>query len=314
MDAYLVTGGAGFIGSHIIRHLTGTGQRVRVLDNFSTGKKENLQGIDGHLEVIEGDIRNLEDVRAAVKGIDYILHLAAQVSVPVSMEDPATTYDINLKGTCNILEAAHAAGVKRLVFSSSCAVYGNTTDLPIKESSPVRPISPYASSKYEAEEYCRYFYEEFGFETVSLRYFNVFGPGQSPDSAYAAVIPKFASAITTGRQPVIYGDGEQTRDFVYVENVVKANLLACKCDAAIGRVFNIGSGIETSLNELLHTMANIAGRSVNPHYAEQRSGDIKNSVGDISLAREVLGFECATDLKTGLRHTMDSFTVLAQIT
>lgn len=312
MSIYLVTGGAGFIGSHIVRYLTSAGQKVRALDNFSTGSRSNIADIPGSLEVIEGDIRDWDVVRKAIGGVDYVLHLAAQISVPASVDDPATTDEINSRGCLNVLMAARDADVKRFVLSSSCAVYGDNTAFPLKESYAPAPMSPYAVTKLAGEYYCANFHSLYGLPTVALRYFNVFGPGQRPDSQYAAVIPKFCDAVATERAPTVFGDGEQTRDFVYVGNVVQANLLACRSDAAVGKVVNIGSGTRTSLNQLLQTLARIAGKEISANYASPRQGDIRHSVGDISLARELLGYKCSVGLEDGLRGTYEYFTSSAR--
>jgi UDP-glucose 4-epimerase len=310
MSTFLVTGGAGFIGSHIVQHLDRDGHRVRVLDNISTGKRENLLKASEQVEIIEDDVCNVSAVRKAVKDVDYIIHLAAQVSVPLSIDDPATTEEINSQGTLNVLMAARDENVKRFVLASSCAVYGDNPNLPLHEDLRPAPLSPYAITKLAGEHYCQVFHGLYGLPTVALRFLNVFGPGQSSNSAYAAAIPKFFEAITNGHQPTVYGDGEQTRDFIYVENIVKANMLACTCKDAVGQVINIGSGIETSLNQLLKTIGKIAGYEAKPIYAPPRQGDIRNSVGDVTLARKLLGFECRIDLEEGLRKTWEYFTSL----
>lgn len=303
MSIYLVTGGAGFIGSHIVRYLQETGQTIRVLDNFSTGSRDN---IPAGVEVIEGDVRDVYVVRHAVRDTDYVLHLAAQISVPLSIENPLATEEVNSLGTLNVLMAARDVGTKRFVLSSSCAVYGDNPNLPLNENYSPSPMSPYAIAKLSGEYYCKVFTDLYDLPTVVLRYFNVFGPGQRPDSQYAAVIPKFVDAIAAGRTPTIFGDGEQTRDFVYVENVVGANMLACHSEAAIGRVINIGSGIATSLNQLLSALGSIAGRQVSANYEPPRTGDIKYSVGDISHARQFLGYEDSIGLREGLRRTYEA--------
>jgi len=307
METYVVTGGAGFIGSHLVRHLAELGEKVRVLDNFSTGSLESLSGVSGDLEVIAGDVRDAEGVRACVRDASCVIHLAAQISVPLSVERPAETDEINTRGTLNVLAAARDAGAKRFVLASSCAVYGDCPALPLREDCPPQPLSPYAVTKLAGEHYARVFHELYGFPTVSLRYFNVFGPGQRPDSPYAAVIPRFAQAVAAGRPPTVYGDGEQTRDFVHVANVVEANMLACRSDRAVGRAINIGSGSETSLNQLLEALGRIVGRSVSATHEPARPGDIRHSAGDISLARELLGYDCKVGLDEGLKRTYEYF-------
>jgi nucleoside-diphosphate-sugar epimerase len=304
MATYLITGGAGFIGSHIVKHLIEARHRVRVLDNFCTGSRES---IPEQVDVIEDDIRNAKAVHAAARGVDYVLHLAAQISVPLSIDDPVSTDEINSRGTLNVLMAAKSAGAKRFVLSSSCAVYGDNPNLPLSEDCLPAPLSPYAITKLAGEHYCRAFHHIYGMPTVALRYLNVFGPGQRPDSQYAAVIPKFIDAIVNDRIPTIYGDGEQTRDFVYVDNIVQANLLACQSDKAVGRVINVASGVETSLNQLLEILSRIAGRDTKANYAPERAGDIRNSVGDPTLAKELLSFQCEIGLEEGLKRTFLSF-------
>lgn len=307
MAVYTVTGGAGFIGSHIVKRLAGEGHTVRVLDNFSTGKKKNLEGLPESVAIIEGDIRNRKTVYSAVQGADYVLHLAAQISVPVSVEDPIMNEEVNSSGTLNALLAARDNKVKRFVLSSSCAIYGDNRDLPLKETSLPSPLSPYAITKLAGEHYCKAFHELYGLPTVALRYMNVFGPGQRPDSAYAAVIPKFTHAIVNGLTPTVHGDGEQTRDFVFVENVVDANLFACRSDEAAGQVMNIGSGVEISLNRLLGMLEGLIGQKVSASYGPPRPGDIVRSVGDISLAGKLMGFECRIDFEEGLKRTYKYF-------
>ncbi len=242
MSLYLVTGGAGFIGSNIVERLVRQGERVRVLDNLSTGKRENLVSWLDRLELIEGDIRDVETVHGAMAGVDYVLHQAALPSVPRSVADPLASHQVNATGTLNVLPAARDAGVKRLVYASSSSVYGDSPTLPKQEEMPTNPISPYAVSKLAGENYCRVFFRVYGLETVCLRYFNVFGPRQDPTSQYAAVIPRFITAMLDGRRPVIYGDGRQSRDFTYIENVVEANLLACQAKDVAGEVLNIACG------------------------------------------------------------------------
>jgi len=312
MAVYLVTGGAGFIGSHIVDELARRGERVRVLDNFSSGHRENLEpalrnpGAD--VEVIEGDIRDREAVRQAVNGADYVLHHAAMVSVPGSVADPLTTNEVNVTGTLNVLQAvreAHGAGVKRLVFASSSAVYGNDLTVPKREEMPLAPLSPYAASKASGEMYCRVFYEMYGLPTVALRYFNVFGPRQDPASQYAAVIPRFITALLCHERPTIYGDGAQSRDFIYVANVVQANLLACEKDHAVGQVMNVACGERCTLLDLYRDLAELTGTTLQPIFAPARAGDVKHSVAAVNRLAQLLDYAPAVDRKEGLRRTME---------
>lgn len=306
---FLVTGGAGFIGSNIVKELLLREEQVRVLDNFSTGRRSNLSDFkdNPNLEVIEGDIRSFHIVRQAVKGVDFILHQGALPSVPRSVNDPITSNDVNISGTLNILEAAKEYGVKRVVFASSSSVYGNNPTLPKEEGMPVSPLSPYAVTKYAAERYCQLFYQIYGLETVALRYFNVFGPRQDPTSQYSAVIPKFINMIMNDQQPVIYGDGTQSRDFTFVENNVMANILACTAPLAAGEVFNIACGERFTLIDLVNGINKILGKNIEPVFKEQRAGDVKHSMADITKAKEKLGFQVKVDFYTGLEKTVEYF-------
>jgi len=302
---YLVTGGAGFIGSHIVEELVRRGETVRVLDNFITGKRENIAAFRDLIELIEGDIRDLKTCRQALEGVDYVLHQAALPSVPRSVEDPLLTNEINVKGTLNLLFASHEAKVKRFVFASSSSVYGDDPNLPKKEGSEGVPLSPYAVSKFVGEKYGQVFNEIYGLKTISLRYFNIFGPRQDPFSQYAAAIPLFITKILADESPEIFGDGEQSRDFTYVTNVVEANLRAVEAPAeASGGVFNIACGERTTVNALAREINKLAGSSREPIYAEPRPGDIKHSFADISKARKVLGFEPAVSFRQGLKKTV----------
>ena len=298
----LVTGGAGFIGAHLVHRLVDVGARVRVLDLFTTGRRENLADLLDRVELIEGDICDLQLARQAVAGVEYVLHLAALVSVPESIERPERNFAVNLGGTHNVLLAARDAGVRRLVFSSSCAVYGDHA-APHHEGLAPRALSPYAAAKLAGEQLCRAFSHAYGLPTVCLRYFNVFGPGQNPQGGYAAAIPQFITALLEGRRPTIFGDGQQSRDFVHVENVVDANLLACSATAAVGKVFNVGSGQETSLLDVLHILGSLAGRAANPLFHAPRQGDIRRSYGDIARAAALLGYQPTVSLAAGLRET-----------
>jgi nucleoside-diphosphate-sugar epimerase len=304
MPNHLVTGGAGFIGSNVVTELIHRGHRVRVLDNFSTGRRENLAQVRDRIDLIEGDLRDPAAVRRAVTDVRYVLHLGALPSVPLSMEDPLSTNAVNVTGTLNLLQAAEEAGVERLVFSSSCAVYGDSPVLPKTESMIPAPKSPYAASKLAGEHYCQAFSEAFGLETVSLRYFNVFGPRQDPTSQYAAVIPNFVTALLRGERPTIFGDGKQSRDFVYVANVVEANLLAAEAPAAAGRVLNIAAGRRYTLLDLVDVLNDLLGTDIAPVHGPPRPGDVRHSVADITAAREVLGYEPQVSFREGLERTV----------
>lgn len=307
MSKYLVTGGAGFIGSNIAESLVYRGEYVRVLDNFATGKLQNLVGLDGRIEFIEGDIRDLEQVREAVKGMDYVLHQAALPSVTRSIKDPITTNAVNITGTLNVLVAARDAKVKRVIYAASSSVYGDTPTLPKREDMPAKPISPYGISKYVGEQYCQIFTELYGLETVSLRYFNIFGPRQDPHSPYSGVISIFIKAFLNSAPPKIYGDGEQSRDFTFVANAVHANLLACDAEGASGQVFNIACGRRTTINELAWVTKELLDSDVEPVHVAQRPGDILHSLADISKAQNILGYEPKVDLTVGLMKTIDWF-------
>jgi UDP-glucose 4-epimerase len=303
MTSTLITGGAGFIGSHLAAALLKRGQHVRVLDNFSTGRASNLAHLAG-VDVITGDVRDEALVNALVREADYVLHLAAVVSVPQSMSDPALTNAVNVEGTLNLLNAARQFGLKRLVLSSSCAVYGDNDDLPLKESSQTRPLSPYAATKLIGEVYCQTYQHAYGVPTVCLRYFNVYGPRQDPNGPYAAAIPKFIQRLTNQQAPIIYGDGKQTRDFVYVDDIVRANLLACEQEGAIGQVFNITTGRGVSLLELMEELSDLLGVQIQPEFQAERAGDIKHSRGDGSLIAQTLLFAPAITLREGLRNLL----------
>ncbi len=300
MATYLVTGGAGFIGSNIAGELVTRGEKVRVLDNLATGKRENIAGIEKDIRLFEQDIRDLEAIRPAFEDVDYVLHQAALPSVPRSVKDPVSTTAANINGTLHVLLAARDAGVKRVVYASSSSVYGKNPDLPKHESMRPEPISPYAASKLTGESYAAAFYEVYGLETVSLRYFNVFGPHQDPTSQYAAVIPIFVSCLLEGKRPVIFGDGEQSRDFSYVANVVQANLCATQAPGGAGQVFNIACGERSTVSELVCYLNELLGTDIEPEYSTERAGDVKHSLADISAAREVLGYEPQIDFREGL--------------
>ncbi len=303
----LVTGGAGFIGSHIVRAVLEEGSVVKVIDNLITGKRENLKEVERDIEFMEGDIRNPVDCSKACHDVEVVYHLAALGSVPRSVEDPFTSNEVNVTGTLNILIGARNEGVRRVVFSSSSSVYGNTPSQRKHEGIKPNPLSPYAASKLAGEAYCSVFNRNYDIETVVLRYFNVYGPRQDPNSQYAAVIPRFITALEKGESPVIYGDGEQTRDFTYVQNVVNANLLASKSKAAIGHVMNIACGDEISVNRLLNGIAMRMQCTANPVHLPERAGDIKHSCADIQIAREILNYEPSVTFEIGLDKTVESF-------
>lgn len=305
---YLVTGGAGFIGSNIVAELLKQGQEVVVLDNFATGKRENiLPYVKNPLfTMIEGDIRSFHIVRSAVKGVDYILHQGALPSVPRSINDPITTNDVNVLGMLNILEAAKEFGVKRVVLASSSSIYGDSETLPKVEDMRVNPMSPYALTKYAQERYCQVFYKLYGLETVALRYFNVFGPNQDPTSQYSAVIPKFIRLIKNDKEPVIYGDGTQSRDFTYVENNVWANIQACTAEKAPGEVINVACGERYTLIELVQMINKILGKNIEPKFAPDRAGDVKHSQAGIEKAKEILGYKVRVSFEEGLERTVPS--------
>jgi nucleoside-diphosphate-sugar epimerase len=302
--AALITGGAGFIGSHLAAALIGEGTRVRVLDDLSTGRRENLAGLAGDHELVEEDVRDRGAVRRAVRGVQAVFHLAAEVSVPRSVEDPGRCYGINTLGTVNLLEACREEGVERIVFSSSCAVYGDEPTLPKVEDMLPEPLSPYASSKVTGEHLMRIFSRLHGLHAVSLRYFNVYGPRQDPSSEYAAVIPKFVERMTRGAPPVVFGDGRQTRDFVFVEDVVRANLAAARTPEASGGVFNVGSGRSVDLLALIGELLAVLGRRAEPVFEAPRAGDVPRSSADVSRAARVLGWRAETNLREGLARTV----------
>ncbi len=307
MACFLVTGGAGFIGSHIVRQLLARGDEVRVLDDFSTGKRENISEIRDQISLYEADISDLEAMRPVFDGVDYVLHQAAIPSVPRSVNDPMRSHNANCTGTLNVLIAARDAGVKRVVQASSSSVYGSNPDLPKVETMRPMPISPYAATKLTQEAYAGAFYASYGLETLSLRYFNVFGPRQDPTSQYAAVIPIFCTRILAGERPVVYGDGEQSRDFTYVENVVQANIKAALADGGAGHAFNIACGERLSLNQLLAKLNELLGTGIEPIYEEPRVGDVKHSLADISAARDAFGYEPEVGPEEGLRRTAEFF-------
>jgi nucleoside-diphosphate-sugar epimerase len=304
MAQYLVTGGAGFIGSHLSEELVRRGHRVRVADSLITGKRENLAHISG-VDFLEGDLADLDVARRAVEGCEFVLHQAAIPSVPRSVADPLTSNRANVDGTLNVLVASRDAGVKRLVFAASSSAYGDTPTLPKHEKMATNPLSPYALQKVIGEEYLRMFTRLYGLETVATRYFNVFGPRQDPNSPYSGVISVFATALLENRPPTIFGDGTQTRDFTYIANVVDGVLRACEAPGASGEVINVATGGRISLNQLFEEMRKMVGGTVSPIYAEGRKGDVRDSQADITKARELLGYEPIVSFEEGLKKTVD---------
>lgn len=307
MPTYLVTGGAGFIGSHLAAALVARGQTVRIVDNLITGHRRNLDAIGGTVEFVEGDLSDLSVAQRAVAGVDYVLHQAAIPSVPRSVNDPITSNRSNIDATLHVLVAARDAGVRRVVYAASSSAYGDTPTLPKHETMPPRPLSPYALQKLVGEEYARLFTQLYGLETVAIRYFNVFGPRQDPSSPYSGVISRFLQALVAGDRPTIFGDGEQTRDFTYVDNVVDGVLRACEAPDASGVVLNVAMGERITLNDLLARLIALTGTSVEPIFAEPRAGDVRDSLADISRARELLGYSPLVTLDEGLRRTLDWF-------
>ncbi|HBG28793.1 MAG: Vi polysaccharide biosynthesis protein VipB/TviC [Planctomycetes bacterium GWF2_41_51] len=306
MALSLVTGGAGFIGSNMVRFLLDKGQNVRVLDNFETGKRENLAEISDSIEVIEGDIRDLSVVQRAVKGAEVIYHLAALGSVPRSMKDPATTHDVNVNGTFNVLLAARDANVKRIVFASSSSVYGQSPVLPQHEDLPLAPISPYGATKAIGEIYFRSFYATYGLQSVCLRYYNVFGPRQDPTSQYAAAIPLFVSALMRDKSPNIFDDGEQSRGFTYIENVMQANWLAANAKETHGEAANISTSNAVTVNTVVQTISKLLGKeNIKPVYLPPRRGDIKHSLADVKKAKELIGYEPFVSFEQGIAKAID---------
>jgi UDP-glucose 4-epimerase len=303
----LVTGGTGFIGSNLVRALLDRGDSVRILDNLSTGYRANLAGLEGDVELVEGELRSYERVHNAVRGVEVVFHQGALPSVPRSVQDPLTTGAVNVEGTLNVLLAARDEGVRRVIFASSSSVYGNSGTLPRVESAAVDPIAPYAVAKLAAERYCVSFSRVYTIETVALRYFNVFGPRQDPTSQYAAVVPRFIDAIAAGRPISIYGDGTQSRDFTYVANVVQANLLAADTEGVSGAVLNVATGSPVTVNDLAHTIGRLLERPVEIQYLPMRAGDVKHSWADLAEARRLLGYEAAVGLEEGLQRTAEFF-------
>ena len=302
----LVTGGGGFIGSHLAARLASLGHSVRILDNFATGRRSNVLALGGEIELVEGDIQSYERVHNAVAGCEVVFHQAALPSVPRSVADPLTSNATNVTGTLNVLLAARDAGVRRVIFASSSSVYGAAKELPKREDMAPLPVSPYAVAKLACEGYCRSFGEVYGLETVALRYFNVFGPNQDPRSQYAAVVPNFITAVLTNQPPTIFGDGEQSRDFTYVENVVEANMLAMDADVAPGRVYNVACGQAVTLNQLFAELRELVDSDLEPVYAPPRAGDVRHSLADLTRTRQDLGYEPSVELREGLSRSVKS--------
>jgi nucleoside-diphosphate-sugar epimerase len=309
MEKMAVTGGAGFIGSNLTEHLISMGYSVVVIDNLSTGRKQNLSGwtenSGDRFQFLQADINDTDQLRHTFSGVTYVFHLAAIPSVARSVENPAATQAANINGTLSVLTAARDAGVRRVIAASSSSIYGDEPNLPKVENRIGRSLSPYALSKFVTEEYCRLFYQLYGLEAVSLRYFNVFGPRQNPKSEYAAVIPLFSTLLLAGKPPVVFGDGEQSRDFTFVSNVIDANWKAATTPGVAGEAFNIGCGGQTSLNQLIEQMNGILGCQIKPKYEAARKGDVRHSAADISKAAKMLGYVPAVSLETGLRHVLD---------
>jgi len=304
---YLVTGGAGFIGSHIVEELVTKGEQVRVIDNLSTGRRENLEHLMGAIAFIEGDLRDPETAATAVKGVDVVMHEAALPSVPHSIKDPQGSTENNLTATLHLLLAARDAGVKRVIYASSSAVYGDSPTLPKREDLLPAPLSPYAASKLAGEYYCQVFHQVYGLETVCLRYFNVFGPRQDPLSEYAAVVPRFITRALSKKPLVVYGDGEQSRDFLFVANIVQANLLACEAEGVAGEQFNVGCGEHISLNQLIEELQVIFTDDLKVEYTAPRPGDVKHSLAGIEKAHNLMGYEATVPFDEGLCRTVEWF-------
>jgi UDP-glucose 4-epimerase len=307
MARFLITGGAGFIGSNLARRLLSMGEEVVILDDLSTGKMENLEDISGRTKMVVGDICDIAKVREAMAGVNYVFHHAAVVSVPRSVDDPVRTNEVNVDGTLNCLEVAREVGARRFVYAASSSAYGDSEELPKHEDMKPHPLSPYGVSKLVGEMYCRVFYEVYGLPTVSLRYFNIFGPYQDPHSQYAAVVPIFIAKLLSDQSPLIFGDGEQSRDFTYIDNAIQANLLAVRSDKADGKVINVACGARYTLNELVESLKTLIGSKADPTYVEPRAGDIKHSMGDISTAHDLLGYVPEVSFEDGLQRTVDWF-------
>ncbi|MCP4569275.1 MAG: SDR family oxidoreductase [FCB group bacterium] len=304
---YLITGGAGFIGSNLALEILKRGDQVRIIDNFATGRMINIEPILDQVELIDGDLRDIWTVAEAVEGIDYVLHQAALPSVSRSVNNPLTSNAVNITGTLNVLESARQAGVKRVVYACSSSVYGESETLPKVETMPSAPLSPYAVTKLAGEEYAKVYHRLYGLETVGLRYFNIFGPRQDPGSQYSAVIPLFIKALMGNRQPVVFGDGEQSRDFTFIGNAVSANLKACTAPDAAGKSYNVACGERFTLNQTLDMLGEIIGKKSKAKYVDPRPGDIKHSLADIEAAKKDLGYSVDYDFRVGLKETVNWF-------
>jgi nucleoside-diphosphate-sugar epimerase len=303
----LVTGGGGFIGSHLAAHLAELGHDLRILDNFASGQRSNMLAMPDDVELIEGDIQSYERAHNAVTGCDIVFHQAALPSVPRSVQDPLTSNATNITGTLNVLLAARDAGVRRVIFASSSSIYGSSPQMPKREDVMPLPISPYAAAKVACEGYCRSFAEVYGLETVALRYFNVFGPRQDPRSEYAAAVPKFINELMAGERPTVFGDGEQSRDFAYVQNIIEANVLAMDAQGVAGQVFNVACGEAVTINRLLEELRALLDTDIEAEYVAPRPGDVRHSLADISRARTALDYEPSVHLREGLRRTIEHF-------
>lgn len=307
MNSVLVTGGAGFIGSHLATRLVDLGHKVRVLDNFSTGHAENLAHLEGRIELHEADLRDGSACERACRGVDFVFHEAAMGSVPKSIDDPQTSHDVNINGTFNLLRAAAGAKVRRVIYAGSSSVYGDSAESPKHEAIIPQPLSPYAVQKLTGEHYCTVFARCFGLDTITLRYFNVFGARQDPSSQYAAAIPAFVTAILRGESPVVYGDGEQTRDFTYIDNVVEGNMLAMKAERTGGHVVNLACGGQISINDTIAAINRLLGTSVQSRHVEPRAGDVRHSCADVRRATELLGFSPIVGFEDGLKRSIDFY-------
>jgi nucleoside-diphosphate-sugar epimerase len=310
MANILVTGGAGFIGSHLTTRFVEMGHHVRVMDDFSTGHRANIAHVMNKVDLHESDLRKLEDCMAACEGIDFVFHQGAIPSVPKSVDNPQASHDANVNGTFNVLRAAVHHKVKRVVYAASSSAYGDTEESPKHEGIKPTPLSPYAVQKYAGENYCRAFFECYGLETLSMRYFNVFGARQDPKSQYAAAIPAFVTAILRDEPPTIFGDGEQTRDFTYIDNVVEGNILAMKVDRMQGQVVNVACGGQISVNQVIAAINKVLGKDVKPNHVDRRPGDVRHSCAAIGLAKELLGYEPIVDFEEGLRRAIDYYKTL----
>lgn len=311
MASVLVTGGGGFIGSHIVSRLVELGHKVRVFDNFSSGHRSNLSHLAGRVDIVEGDMRRQDECSKVCKDIEYIFHEAALPSVPKSVEQPQESHDTNVNGTFNMLRAAQQCKVKRFIYAASSSAYGNSEESPKHERIVTAPLSPYAVQKLTGEHYLRSFYECYGMETISLRYFNVFGPRQDPKSQYAAAIPAFVTSLLRGEAPIVYGDGEQTRDFTFIDNVVQGNILAMNAKRTKGESVNLACGDQISVNQVIGEIQKLIGTNIKPKYVDRRPGDVMHSCADITLVKKLLNFEPVVSFQEGLRRAIDYYRAIA---